>query len=162
MMKLALRANVAAAFPEGEQMRAKVNQVEAFMLTLPQVTLKVVHHFSDGLYARELHIPKGTILTGKIHKTRNLNIMLQGDLSVLTPEGVKRVQAPFTIVSPPGTKRIAYAHEDTIWTTIHATEETDLAKIEEQFIAQHDQEYLDYCRLIEEQGGTPCLGVPQQ
>jgi len=78
-----------------------------------------------------------------------------GDLSVLTEEGIQRVQAPFTIVSPAGTKRIAYAHEDTVWTTIHGTHETDLDKIESDLIAQNDQEYEEFCKLT---GETKCLG----
>lgn len=160
-MKLPIAQAVRTAFPEGDRIRSLVNEAERRLRALPQVEMRVVHHFSDGLYARELHIPKGTVLTGKIHKYRNLNIMSAGELSVLTEEGVKRVKAPFTIVSPPGTKRIAYAHEDTIWTTIHATEETDLARIEDHFTASSDQEYLDFLRLVEKEK-APCLGPSQQ
>lgn len=109
----------------------------------------VTHHFSQGVYAREMFIPKGTVLTGKIHKYTQLNIMSQGELSVLTEEGIKRVKAPFTIVSPPGTKRIAYAHEDTIWTTVHGTDETDLEKIEAHYVANDEQEYLAFCKALE-------------
>lgn len=130
-------------------MREKILAIEEMMRSMPQVDFKVKHHFSDGVYARELFIPKGTLLTGKIHKYTNLNIMSQGDISVLTDDGIKRVQAPFTIVSPPGTKRIAYAHEDTVWTTIHGTGETDLDVIEEIFIAQDEFEYLAFCKAIE-------------
>jgi len=53
----------------------KVFAAEAFMKEQPQVELKVVHHFSKGVYARELHIPAGVILTGEIHKFKNLNIL---------------------------------------------------------------------------------------
>lgn len=128
-------------------MRDKVYEIEAIMRQAPQVDMPVTNYFSDGLYARELFIPKGTVLTGKIHKYTNLNIMSQGEMSVLTESGVVRVKAPFTIVSPPGTKRIAYAHEDTIWTTIHATSETDLEKIEHHFVAQDEAEFLEFTRV---------------
>lgn len=125
-------------------MRDKVHFLEAEMLKREQLELPVKHHFSQGVYARELFIPKGTLLTGKIHKYTQLNIMSQGDMSVLTEQGVVRVQAPFTIVSPPGTKRIAFAHEDTVWTTIHGTDETDLEKIEQHYIAQSDADYAAF------------------
>ena len=111
-------------------------------------TIELVHkdYFSKDVYARELHIPKGTVLTGKIHKFTNLNIMSKGDISVLMEDGtIKRVQAPFTIVSPPGTRRVAYAHEDTVWTTIHGTDKTDVDEIEEEFIAQTPAEYKLFC-----------------
>lgn len=125
--------------------RERVNELEAAMRQMETVELPVVHHFSPGVYARELFIPKGTVLTGKIHKYAQLNIMSAGDLSVLTEDGIVRVQAPFTVVSPAGTKRVAFAHEDTVWTTVHGTDETDLDKIEDLLIAQDDAEYLSFC-----------------
>lgn len=133
------------------ELRASVFALEdAIRRELPLIELPVKHHFSQGVYARELFIPKGTVLTGKIHKFQQLNIMSQGELSVLTEDGVKRVKAPFTIVSPPGTKRVAYAHEDTIWTTIHGTELTDVDEIEKAFIAQTEQEYIEFCKALED------------
>lgn len=120
--------------------RKRIADLEAAMLEEPQVEMPVVHHFAPGVYARELKIPKGTMLTGKIHKTEHLNIVSSGDISVLTENGVKRVQAPHTFVSKPGAKRVGYAHEDTTWTTIHVTNETDLEKIEDAVIAKsHDE-----------------------
>lgn len=125
--------------------RDKIFLAEAHMRELPQLELKVVHYFSNGVYARELHIPAGTILTGEIHKFENLNILSEGEISVSTEDGIKRVRAPFTVVSPPGTKRIAYAHTDCIWTTIHGTFEHDLNVIEKTFIAKSEEEYLEFC-----------------
>jgi len=140
--------------PTAAALREKVFQAEEVMRTMPQVEMPVVHHFSKGVYARELHIPAGTILTGKIHKYPQLNILSKGEISVLTEEGVKRVSAPFHIVSPAGTKRIAYAHSDCVWTTVHGTEETDVDKIEAQFIAQTEVEYLDFCMALENKEKT--------
>lgn len=137
-------------------LRAKVHRAEAVMKTFPQVEMPVTNHFAQGVYARELFIPKDTILTGKIHKYSQLNILSQGEISVMTETGIKRVKAPFHIVSPPGTKRIAYAHEDCVWTTIHGTLETDLEKIEEHFIAQTENEYLEFKALFLED--KSCLG----
>jgi hypothetical protein len=132
--------------------REKVFALEALMKEQPQLDLKVVNYFSHGVYARELHIPAGTLLTGEIHKLENLNILSQGEMDVLTEDGVKRVKAPFTIVSPPGTKRIAFAHTDCIWTTIHGTFEKDVDKIKQIFIASSEEDYkiyLGYCGQLE-------------
>ena len=125
-------------------MRAKVFKAEELMLQMPQRELEVKHYFSQGVYARELHIPKDTILVGKLHKYKQLNILSKGDISVLIDEEVKRIQAPFTVVSSAGTKRIAYTHEDSVWLTIHGTEETDIDLIEEIFTASSEQDYLDF------------------
>lgn len=122
------------------QVRGGILELEKAMLKLPQIEMETVHHFAPGVYARELQIPAGTLLTGKIHKTEHINVVSAGDISVLTENGVKRIKAPFTFVSKPGTKRLGLAHTDTVWTTFHVTDETDLVKIEELVIAKtHDE-----------------------
>lgn len=137
-----------AATPE---MRSKVFMLEQRMKEgekegkFDLYELPVKHHFSQGVYGREMFIPKGTIVTGHIHKYTQLNVLVSGDLSVLTEEGVKRVKPPFVVVSPPGTKRVAYAHEDSIWLTVHSVgDETDIEKIESKFIAKNETEYLEF------------------
>ncbi len=131
--------------------------LEGRMKELPQLELPVRHYFSQGVYARELFIPKGTLLTGQIHKFEQLNIMSKGEMSVLVDGVIKRVRAPFTVVSPPGTKRIAYAHEDTVWTTVHGTELRDLGEIESHFIAKSEADWLDFAKVLEAES-PKCLG----
>lgn len=136
-----------------DKRRAGIMELEQMMLEHPQVEMPVVHHFSKGLYGRELKIPAGTLLVGKIHKHQSLNILAEGDISLLTEEGVKRVQAPFVVVSKPGIKRVGFAHTDCTWITCHATEETNLEKIEDEVIAkdfsevaslsEKEQQFLD-------------------
>jgi hypothetical protein len=86
-------------------------------------------------------------LTGKIHKYPQLNILSKGRISVLTEDGVKEVEAPFTVVSPAGTKRIAYAHTDCVWTTILNTDEKDPEKIEKLFTTDDENEWLEFAGL---------------
>src|SRR5665647_46552 len=78
--------------------RQRVNALEIEMLKIPQLDLLTEHYFSPGLYTRALHIPKGCLLTGQIHKYPILNIMMMGDISVLIGEEVKRIKAPFVVV----------------------------------------------------------------
>lgn len=111
------------------------------MLKLPQVTLPYKEYYSHGCYARELTIYAGHILTGAVHKYTNLNIMSKGSMRVSTDDGVFEVHAPFTIVSPPGTKRIAYAITDCVWTTIFGTSLKDPKEIEAEFACFTEQEY---------------------
>ncbi len=130
-------------------LRAKTFEAEAIMKTMPQIELKVKHHFSKGVYARELIIPAGVTLVGEIHKFENLNILSQGSMLVTTEEGVKEVSAPFTVVSPPGTKRIAHTLTDCIWTTIHGTDEKDPELIKDYFIAANEQEWLEFSNVAQ-------------
>jgi hypothetical protein len=126
-------------------MREKVCLIEDEMRKQKQIEIPVRHYFcSQGTYAREITIPAGTLLTGRIHKYAQINILSAGEISVSTEDGIKRVKAPFTVVSPPGTKRIAYAHSECVWTTILATHETDPDKIERLFTVETEQEYLAF------------------
>ena len=119
---------------------------EKLARTAPQVDLKVEHHFSYGVYARTVHIPKGIILTGLIHKFENLNILSKGKMRVSIGDRMEVVEAPFIVVSPPNTKRIAEALEDCVWTTIHGTHERDIEIIENYFIAHSEEEYLEFAK----------------
>lgn len=116
-------------------LREKVLRLEDALRQYPQLPQDVHHHFAPGVYMRELRIPQGAVLTGKIHRTEHLNILAKGDISVLTEHGVERLKAPCVIKSSPGIKRAGYAHEDTVWICVHATTETDLQKLEAELIA---------------------------
>lgn len=107
-------------------------QLEADMAKQPQVELPVRHIFSNGVYARELLIPAGVMLTGKIHKYECLNVMAYGKIIVNSDEGGEVLLEGYNIMtSPPGLKRIGLALEDTLWTTFHAVgDETDVDKLE--------------------------------
>jgi len=111
--------------------------------TLEDCTVK--HYFSPKdekygccTYAREMFIPKGTLIIGKIHRHQHLNIISKGKVVVYTEFGEKHMEGPITFVSEIGLKRSVYALEDTLWTTIHLTQfvgEENLSKIEEEVIA---------------------------
>jgi hypothetical protein len=118
---------------------AKIDQLEnAIRSQLPPVELETIHHFAPGVYARELHISAGVLLTGKIHRTRHLNIVSKGRIAVWSEAtGSTIMEAPAAFVSDPGTRRVGFAYEDTVWTTIHPTDETDLVKLEELLIEPH-------------------------
>lgn len=137
-----------------QDIRDTIAKIEDFCKTGVEMEIPLKHHFSKNVYAREITFPKGTIIVGKIHKHQNLNILSQGEVTVLSIEGVKRVKAPHTFVASPGTKRVIYAHEDTVWTTIHGTDETDLEKLEDEFIAKSYDEVVSLVDVKE----NLCLG----
>jgi hypothetical protein len=101
------------------------------------------HWLAPGIYAREIHLPGGTVVVGKIHRHRHLNIISQGSITCYTEFGLETHTAPASFISEPGTKRVVLTHEDAIWTTIHPnpTNETDISKLEEMFVA------LEYAEL---------------
>lgn len=92
------------------------------------------HSFAEGVYIRELHIKKGHLCVGALHKDSYTNIILSGDMSVVTEDGFKRVSGPSYSIAPEMTKRFGYAHADTVWLTVHPnpTNSEDIDWLESQ------------------------------
>lgn len=130
-------------------LRDRIAAVETALSKFPQINPPIEHHFSNGVYAREMRLKKGDLIVGKIHKLENMNILSQGEVSVVSTDGIRRVKAPHTFVASPGVKRVIFAHEDAVWTTIHGTHETDLKIIEDEFTADtYEQFYLSTGKTI--------------
>lgn len=131
-----------------EKMRGKILDLEAVMYAMPehQIELPVTHHFAPGIYMRELFIPKGTVLTGKIHLTEHLNILSQGHLQVWTEDGIKTLHASTVIKSQPGIKRAGHALENSVWITVHhnPTNEHDVKKLEDMLVVDSYEALLSF------------------
>ncbi|KKM86588.1 hypothetical protein LCGC14_1277450 [marine sediment metagenome] len=118
------------------------------------------HSFADGCYIREIFNPAGELIVTKIHKVAHPFFLLQGEMSILTEEGAKRIKAPYHGITPAGTKRVIYTHSDIIFVTVHVTKETDLEKIEQEIIAESFDEIDEISAtdiLLLQEGGIRCL-----
>ena len=99
------------------------------------------HSFAEGCYIREIFNPKGELLVTKIHKVSHPFFLLKGDMTILMEDGIKRIRAPHYGITPGGTKRIIYCHEDCLVVTVHVTKDTYLKKIEEEVISKDFEEF---------------------
>jgi|Deesub1362B_J571_1020462.scaffolds.fasta_scaffold11400_1 hypothetical protein len=88
------------------------------------------HVFADGVYSREIHIPAGHIIVGKIHRFESMVYVMKGKLLVADEFGIKMVTAPAQFVSKAGVQRIAYILEDTVWMDVHHTDKTTVTEAE--------------------------------
>ena len=107
------------------------------------------HSFSDGIYVREITIPAGMLIIGKIHKHDHPNFLLKGEVVVVTEGGgIEELKAPCSMISKPGTKRALYAKTELVWTTVHLnpTNTEDLEELEEEIIAPT---YKAYDKFLE-------------
>lgn len=111
-------------------------------------------NFSDGVYARTIAMPKGAIIVGKKHKTRHLNIIVQGSARVWIEGEVRIITAPYIFESKENCRKVLYIEEDMLWTTIHVTDETDTNIIEKQIIS--DEPLIGFNNIIKE---LECLGL---
>jgi quercetin dioxygenase-like cupin family protein len=114
-------------------MRAKVDRLEHALMAVPPVDCPVRHHFAPGLYAREMSIPAGTVVTGAVHKTENLIVVSMGRLRIVTEDGTRDVAAGDTLTCKPGMKNAFVALEDSRWTNFfpNPTNEKDPDKLVE-------------------------------
>lgn len=102
------------------------------------------HSFSPGIYVREILIPEGTYIVGKIHKHSHPNFLLSGVVEVVTEgSGKETLCGPLSMISPAGTKRALRAITDLKWVTVHSnpTNTQDLKELEAIVIADSYEEY---------------------
>lgn len=126
------------------------NQEGAFFGDTVNCPLK--HSFADGIYVREIFIPAGTVIVGKIHKHEHPNFLMSGTVDVVTEnKGPERLIGPLSMISPPGTKRVLHAITDLVWITCHVnkTNTQDLDELEKIVIAKDYKEYDKFRRLKE-------------
>jgi hypothetical protein len=129
-----------------------LDQLEVTMMQLPAAECPVVHRFTPGLYIREITMPAGSLITSKIHKTEHPFTVSKGRVSVLTDLNEwQEIEAPYTGITKPGTRRVLYVHEDTVWTTYHPlgemqvgdlgglTDQEKVDRIEGDIIEKHDE-----------------------
>lgn len=98
--------------------------------------LNVAHHFSDGLYAKQILIPKDAFVMQHKHQYSHLSILAKGRVLVKTDDDVEEIVAPACLNIAAAKYHSIMALEDSVWFCIHATEETDLDKIDEVLITQ--------------------------
>lgn len=106
--------------------------------TKEYVEMPLRHFFAPGVCLREITMPAGSFVVGKMHKTTHLNIITKGDVSVMGADGVPIRYTvgdhPIVFVSYAGVKKVLYNHEDTVWMVPHVTDETDIDKLEAEVI----------------------------
>ena len=101
------------------------NMLEAGGTTDTGGLCPVKHRFADGCYCREILIPEGVKIIGKIHATEHFNTIVKGRCLVITTTEEKEIEAPYTWVTKAGEQKAVLALTDVIWQTYHVTNETD-------------------------------------
>ena len=110
--------------------------------------LPLTHTFSDGVYAREIFMPKGMFVVGHVHKTTHLNIVSTGSARVWMNGEVVDITAPYTFESKAGVRKVLYIEEDMFWTTIHKVESEDMDVLDNLLVDKKASEDLDMKQLI--------------
>lgn len=98
---------------------------------------KTVHHFSDGLYAKEIHLKEGELIIQHKHTYSHLSVLAKGKVVVQVGEEEPKVfTAPVCLDIKADTHHGIKALTDSVWFCIHATDETDASKVDEVLISK--------------------------
>jgi hypothetical protein len=112
----------------------KVSNLLGTVNDIPLLECKERHYFGPGLYIKEVTMPAGALIVGKVHKVEHMCIMLTGRMILVQEDGTRtEISAPATFVAKPG-RKVAYIIETTVFQNIYSTDETNLEKLENMFI----------------------------
>jgi len=106
------------------------------------------HTFVDGVYVREMKFKKDSAVVGAIHKHLHVWFLLYGHLFIATEGSQEEYIAPCYVVAEPGSKRVIYAAEDSLFVNIHANPKniTDIKELEEQLVSLTYKDYEQYIK----------------
>jgi len=113
-------------------------------------SMPVTHHFSEGVYVREIFMPAGLLVVGKVHKTTHLNIVVSGRCEVMINGEIKEFKAGDIFESLEGSQKTLYIFEDTKWLTVHINENDskDIEELEERYVDGSDPRAIAMGKLI--------------
>jgi hypothetical protein len=139
-----------------KEFREKITELEEAILSVEGTTGEVMHKanpvkhtFAGGCYVREIYNPAHELIVTKIHKKEHPFFLMKGKMSILTEEGIQNIKAPYQGVTKPGTKRAIYTHEECIFITVHATDNTAIEDVEEEVICTKYEDLPPGCDALE-------------
>jgi hypothetical protein len=111
-----------------------IYQLQEIIKDFPQADVITRHHFSDGMYAREMVMPPGSIVVGALHKTKHLFTVVSGECEVSSVHEREKITAPYLGETIPGTKRVIYSETGCTWIAFYPTHLTDIDQLEAAII----------------------------
>ena len=104
------------------------------------------HTFADGIYVRQMTMDKESLVVGAIHNHLHVWFLLSGRITVATEEESLEYMAPCYVLATPGTKRVIYANEDSVFVNVHKnpTNCEDIEELEQEIVSATFEEYEEY------------------
>ena len=104
------------------------------------------HTFADGVYIRQMDMQVDSMVVGAIHNHLHVWFLLTGHLMVITEDTTEEFIAPCYVLATPGSKRVVYAMEDSIFVNIHKNPNNikDIKKLEDDLVSLTFEDYEEY------------------
>lgn len=113
----------------------------------------VKHYFADGVYMREMFVPKDTVITGKIHNLSHVNILVSGTMEVATEDGVGVITGPCSFVTRAGVMKVGHSRTPCIWINVHPNIDNtqDIDELENRLVSSSHEDYQKFIELKQKQ-----------
>ena len=88
----------------------------------------------------------GSVVVGAIHNHKHVWFLLTGKLSIYSNNKLEDYVAPCYVVSEPGTKRLIYAHEQSIFVNVHKNPSNtkNIEELEKEIVSFTEEEFKNY------------------
>ena len=106
------------------------------------------HTFADGVYIRQMDMQVGSVVIGAIHNHLHAWFLLTGSLAVVTEDTTEEFISPCYVLATPGSKRVIYALEDSIFVNVHKNPDNikDIKKLEDEIVSLTFEDYEKYIK----------------
>ena len=104
------------------------------------------HTFADGIYVRQMSMNKDSLVVGAIHNHLHVWFLMSGHITVATEDESNEYIAPCHVLATPGTKRVIYANEDSVFVNVHKNPSNcqDIEELEKEIVSATFEDYQEY------------------
>jgi len=107
----------------------------------PEVPIK--HSFADQIYIRQMDLKKGHVIVGAVHNHLHVWFLLTGHVVINNNGKIIEHIAPCYTVSSPGSQRLIYALENSIFVNVHKnpTNTENIKELEKEIVSITIEDY---------------------
>jgi hypothetical protein len=107
----------------------------------PKVPIK--HQFADQIYIRQMDLKQGHVIIGAVHNHLHTWFLMKGHVIINNNGEIIEHIAPCYTVSNPGSQRLIYAIEDSIFVNVHKnpTNTKNIKELEKEIVSMTLEEY---------------------
>lgn len=112
--------------------------------SIPEIAeIPIKHEFADQIYIRQMTMKADQVVVGAIHNHKHIWFLMKGKITVNDNGEIIDHIAPCYMVSEPGSKRIIYAHEHSIFVNVHKNPSNtqNITQLEKEIVSMTQEEF---------------------
>jgi hypothetical protein len=118
------------------------------IVEVPDIPIK--HLFADQVYIRQMNMKQDQVVVGAIHNHLHIWFLMEGRVIINNNGDIVEHIAPCYTVSEPGSKRIIYAIEDSVFVNVHKNPSNtkNIKDLEKDIVSFSIEEYEQKNKII--------------